>query len=82
MEQMSIIKTVDRCGRVTLPKTIRESLSIEIGEDVAITVTDDCIQIKKVVTNNKCIFCGIDTESQFKGLYVCTECVDEMYATV
>lgn len=83
MEQLPTIKAVDKCGRITIPKGIRESFGIELGDKLAITADDECIQIRKISSSEtECIFCGVETEFDFKGVSVCSDCIDEMYATV
>lgn len=83
MEQLSITKTIDKCGRISIPKGVRESLGIDIGDKVIITTSDDYIQIKKMPNLRvECVFCGTETQFDFKGVSVCSDCIDEMYATV
>lgn len=46
-------RRVDEKGRVTIPRSIRESLGIEPGEEVTITVADDRVVIRPQVSRKE-----------------------------
>ena len=84
MQRVAVVKRIDKCGRVSIPKGIREALMIQVGDKVSIVSTEDSIQIKKITYNNdaECVFCGVETDCKFRDVSVCQDCVEEMYATV
>ena len=79
-----MVKTIDKCGRVSIPKGIREALMMQNGDKVSIVSTGDSIQIKKITYNDDtgCVFCGVETDCKLRDVPVCQDCVEEMYATV
>lgn len=78
----AILKRLDACGRISIPKNIREALNIEKGELLAIMMHEDHIQLRKATRPNVCVFCKQEAEHTYKDVCVCMDCVDEMYATI
>ncbi|HZK56086.1 MAG TPA: AbrB/MazE/SpoVT family DNA-binding domain-containing protein [Desulfosporosinus sp.] len=73
-----IIRKIDQLGRVVLPKELRQTLSIEMGDSLAIFVNDDDeIILKKYQLG--CVLCGnIEHLRQRKGKLVCQNCIDNL----
>lgn len=46
-------RRVDEKGRVTIPKTIRKSLHIDPGEEVAVELEDGCIVIRPQISRDE-----------------------------
>ena len=40
--------TIDRAGRVVVPKTLRERFNLVAGTELEIEVTGDCLQLRKL----------------------------------
>lgn len=47
MKATGIVRKVDDLGRIVVPKEMRRSLSIEVGDPVEFYVDGDCIVVKK-----------------------------------
>ena len=47
MKATGITRKIDPLGRVVIPKEIRRSLAIELGDPVEFYVQGDCIVVKK-----------------------------------
>lgn len=54
MKTKAIVRAIDDVGRVTLPKYFRDSLEMENGNCVEITLQEDHIVIKKAVQEDIC----------------------------
>lgn len=53
MSVKGVIRAIDDVGRITLPKYFRDSLGMETKDIVEITLSNDCIIIKKAVPEEK-----------------------------
>lgn len=75
---IGIIRKIDQLGRIVLPKELRQTLSLETGDSLAIFVTDDDeIILKKYLSG--CVLCGnIEHLRQIKGKWICQGCVDNI----
>ena len=73
-----IIRRIDQLGRVVLPKELRQTLSIDKGDSLAIYVTDnDEIILKKYQTG--CVLCGSNEHlRQINDKFICKDCVDNL----
>ena len=73
-----IIRKIDQLARVVLPKELRQTLSIEEGDSLAIYVNDDDeIILKKYQPG--CMLCGnMEHLRQRKGKWLCQGCVDTL----
>lgn len=71
-----IIRKIDQLGRVVLPKELRQTLSIETGDSLAIFVNDDDEIILKKYQSG-CVLCGnLEQLRQRNGKFVCQNCID------
>lgn len=67
----AIITHIDQQGRILIPKCIRESLQINLGDILEMTFeTPSGMTIRPVF--NKCKICGKKIE---EGAYLCSDCV-------
>ncbi len=68
-----IVRKIDDLGRIVIPAETRRLFNINDGDELAISVEDDTIVIRKLAAT--CVFCG-STEgvSTYKGRGVCTTC--------
>ena len=78
MNFTGIIRTVDRMGRVVIPKEIRNQLKIrDTVDQLEIYMDGDSIVLKKYQPN--CIFCGeMENLISYNGKNVCTKCAEEL----
>lgn len=79
MKSAGIIRSVDKMGRVVIPKDIRSQLNIRSEIDsVEIRVDGDTIIIRK--HHPACIFCdSLDESVNYKGYNVCGECIHKLF---
>lgn len=78
MKETGIVRTVDRMGRVVIPKEFRKQLDIENEVDsFEIFLKEDCLVLRKHTPH--CVFCG-STENctAFHDRTICQNCVDEL----
>ena len=45
--KMKIVRKIDQLGRIVIPKDVRESLNIHLGDTVEIYVENNCVMLKK-----------------------------------
>lgn len=78
MKETGIIRTVDRMGRVVIPKEFRKQLEIENEVDsFEIFLKEDTLVLRKHTPH--CIFCGSTEDcTTFRERIVCRNCVDEL----
>ncbi len=78
MKSTGILRTVDRMGRIVIPKEIRSLLDIENEKDkLEILVDEDRIVLKKYAP--ACMFCNSLKESvSYGGRTICKKCIEEL----
>lgn len=70
-----IVRNLDALGRITIPKEMRNSLNIELGDPIEISLSNADIVLSKFETS--CKLCGSKEELvENNGKYVCRECLD------
>ena len=68
-----IVRKIDDLGRIVLPAETRRLFHIREGDQLAISVEGDNINIRKL--EDTCTFCGSTKEvSNFKGKGLCARC--------
>jgi len=68
-----IVRKIDDLGRIVLPAETRRLFNIREGDQLAISVEDDNILIRKL--EDTCTFCGNTKDvSAFKGKGICSRC--------
>jgi len=58
MKATGIVRKVDQLGRIVIPKELRKSLGIDLGEPLEIYTDDNRIILKKYEPQNSCIMTG------------------------
>ena len=77
MKSTGIVRKVDQLGRIVLPKELRRTHKLDVGDGVEIFTERDTIVLKKYEPS--CIFCGeVRDVSDIKGKKICPECMGEM----
>jgi transcriptional pleiotropic regulator of transition state genes len=74
-----IVRKIDDLGRVVVPAETRRLFNIHDGDELAITIENGGIVLRKL--ESSCVFCGsmADVET-FKDRGVCVECKDDLVA--
>ena len=73
-----IVRNIDGLGRVTLPKEMRKTAGIGIGDPVDIYFNDKgAICIEPCLL--QCVCCGNTKVSlkEFNGVHMCRKCINE-----
>lgn len=80
MKASGIIRRIDDLGRVVIPVEMRRALDIGDREELAISVENSAIVLRRAHTG--CVFCGSGKDvMDFRGKLVCPKCVRQL-ATV
>jgi transcriptional pleiotropic regulator of transition state genes len=76
MKSTGIVRRVDELGRIVIPKELRRTMNIEVGDPLEIYTEGEQIILKKYAPG--CVFCGeVDRIVNFKGKHVCLKCLKE-----
>ncbi len=68
-----MVRKIDDLGRIVIPAETRRLFHIREGDELAISVDDDSIIIRKL--DATCVFCGSTKGvSPFRGRGVCASC--------
>lgn len=76
MKSTGIVRKIDPLGRLVVPKELRRTLNINVGDPMEIFVEEDIILLKKFKSNNSCIITGevLDENIEYtKGLFLSPE---------
>ena len=80
MKPTGFIKNIDEVGRIVIPKPVRKTINVELGDSLQFFIEDDCIILKKLSTT--CTFCGSEKELRcLNEKYVCAECIAKLTVT-
>ena len=75
----SVIRKLDRLGRVVLPMKARTKLHIDTNDSLEIYISGTNIVLKKV-NENACVLCGNNTDLiSFKTKPVCKNCTQTLH---
>lgn len=73
MKNCGIIRKIDDLGRIVIPKELRRTLSLEIGDGIEIYTEGEMVLLKKYAP--ACVFCGEAREVvHYKGKNICKSC--------
>lgn len=78
MKSTGIIRSVDKMGRIVIPKEIRDQLDVTDSDDsFEIYMEEDAVILKKHQTT--CIFCGNGDDClDYNGRCVCFTCIGRL----
>ncbi|MDO7906449.1 AbrB/MazE/SpoVT family DNA-binding domain-containing protein [Paenibacillus sp. JX-17] len=78
MKRTGMTRPLDSLGRIVLPKEMRMTMEIEIGDPLEFFIEGKTLMLRKYKSTN-CIFCGsIQTDTYFKEQFICSDCAEEM----
>ena len=73
----SIVRTVEKLGRVSIPIEIKERFDLLGKNHVEMSLEGDTIVLTKQTPG--CFFCGIEANNAtYRGKKICKECLDEL----
>lgn len=77
MKSTGIVRRVDELGRIVIPKELRRTFNIEVGDALGIFVEGEQIILRKY--QPACVFCG-DAAGvvNYKGKNICKKCMEEL----
>ena len=79
MKVGGVIRTIDKLGRIVIPKSMCKALGIQAEDELDVTMEGERIIVQKC--RNGCVFCGSsDKLVVFNGRKVCGSCVDSISA--
>lgn len=74
---IGMVRKIDDLGRIVVPAETRRLFNIREGDELAISVEQDAIMIRKL--ESVCVFCGsADDVGPFRGRGVCGPCRTEL----
>lgn len=77
MKPIGIVRRIDDLGRVVIPKELRTSLSIALGDPLEIFADEGGMYLRKYRPG--CTFCGgMDKLVEFGGTKVCKDCASKI----
>lgn len=77
MKSTGVVRPIDQLGRIVIPKELRRTLDIEVGDPLEIFVDGEEVILRKYEPG--CVFCGnVKYIVEFKGKKVCTNCIKDI----
>ena len=74
---MDAIRTMDELGRIVIPKTVRESLCIDAGDQFEMVINGTQIILARHMP--KCAICDYDDNVEKAGrAFLCEECREKL----
>jgi transcriptional pleiotropic regulator of transition state genes len=77
MRSTGIVRKIDELGRVVIPKELRRTMDIDVGDALEVFTEGEHIVFKKYEPG--CIFCGrVEGVIVHKGKNICPTCRAEL----
>lgn len=74
---IGMVRKIDDLGRIVVPAETRRLFNIHEGDELAISVENDAIMIRKLEAS--CVFCGsTDDVGTFRRRGLCSRCRGEI----
>ncbi|SDD52502.1 transcriptional pleiotropic regulator of transition state genes [Paenibacillus sp. CF095] len=74
MKRTGMKRSLDRLGRIVLPKELRDTMGIHIGDPLEFFTEGKELILRKY-KSTLCVFCGdMDTDMYFKEQFICRTC--------
>lgn len=81
MKSIGVVRKIDNLGRIVIPKSVREALSIEIDDSLEVFIDEDRIILQKYQPS--CLFCdNVDNIVFFNKKRICEECLEKIKSTL
>lgn len=78
MKRTGMKRALDRLGRIVLPKEMRDTMEIDIGDPLEFFIEGKELILRKY-KSTLCVFCGnVDTDMYFKEQFICKSCAKEL----
>lgn len=78
MKRTGMKRSLDRLGRIVLPKEMRDTMEIHIGDPLEFFIEGKELILRKY-KSTLCVFCGnLDTEMYFKEQFICRTCATQL----
>ena len=78
MEDISIVRNLDRLGRIVLPKELRRRMDIDSRDEVEMFIDGNTIVLKKY-KQDSCMFCGrTEYLLKFSEHKICRSCAGKI----
>lgn len=76
-ETVGIIRLLDELGRVVIPKEIRDTLDLNVGDEIELLLDIKKIVLKKHYKN--CVYCGAERKiHNILGKPICSRCINKI----
>lgn len=77
MKPAGFIKKIDEMGRIVIPKDIRKTINVSIGDSLQFFIDGDSIVMKRFPA--ACVFCGSeDNLTELSEKYICDTCISKL----
>lgn len=77
MKFTGMVRKIDELGRIVLPSELRRVMAIHEGDELDISVDQDCIILQK--RQDLCVFCrAADAKIEYQDRRVCERCAGEL----
>lgn len=79
MKATGIVRAIDDLGRITIPKEIRRTNNLEVGDPLEIFTDGSMVCLQKYQIS--CTFCGERKDEElidYKGKKICKKCIREL----
>lgn len=78
MKKISVVRTIGKMGRLTLPSKFREELGMETGTVVVVELSDHKLVVQKEAAG--CALCGGNEGLlRIRDRWVCRDCLGEIH---
>ncbi|MCC3379330.1 AbrB/MazE/SpoVT family DNA-binding domain-containing protein [Paenibacillus farraposensis] len=75
MKNTGMTRPLDQLGRIVLPKEMRTTMDINIGDSLEFFVNEEGFVLRKY-TGVSCKFCGaVDHLTYFRDNFICSDCI-------
>lgn len=81
MKEKGVVRSIDKLGRLVIPKEVRKELGLNTNEPVEMIPGKDCVILKKYQA--VCILCGQNIQDENEALVIndkkiCAKCREKI----
>lgn len=78
MKRTGMKRSLDRLGRIVLPKEMRDTMGIHIGDPLEFFTEGKELILRKY-KSTICVFCGdLNTDTYYKEQFICRTCAQDL----